>query len=177
MTKPIRGFTAAHAAIAGIVATALCLMLSSPLSSRGDQVPSGCAGNGSGGNIGVLNGATHHVGDAVNFTVGIQVPAGQCQASNVTARLTFPDGTHLDYASPARTQQTRGALQGLTRTLSDSRTSGSKPAKRTCQTCFVARPPQPTRCTLWRRPRVLITPARMAWTLVSLIAVTSRSPC
>src|SRR6266849_2301386 len=99
MTKPIRGFTAAQARIPGIVATAVCLMLSSPLSSRGDQVPSGCAGNGSGGNIGVLNGATHHVGDAVNFTVGIQVPAGQCQASNVTARLTFPDGTHLDYAT------------------------------------------------------------------------------
>src|SRR5215468_2057454 len=63
------------------------------------QFPPACAGNGSGGQINLLNGAIHHVGDAVDFSVGISVPAGQCQGSNITARLTFPDGTVLDYAT------------------------------------------------------------------------------
>ncbi|HXU76533.1 MAG TPA: hypothetical protein VN794_08190, partial [Methylomirabilota bacterium] len=70
-----------------------------PQRAQAHQEPPGCAGNGSGGNIGILNGAFHHVGDAVDFTVGVNVPAGQCQGSNITARLRFPDGTFLDYAT------------------------------------------------------------------------------
>ena len=74
-------------------------LLLSRNSASADQVPPGCAGNGSSGVIGIINGAVHHVGDAVDFTAGVGVPTGQCQASNVTARLTFPDGSHLDYAT------------------------------------------------------------------------------
>ncbi len=99
MSKPTHRFTTLPTAIAGVVATGVFLLLGPAPSSRADQIPPGCAGNGSGGNIGVSNGATHHVGDAVNFIVGVNVPAGQCQATNITARLTFPDGTHLDYAT------------------------------------------------------------------------------
>jgi len=64
-----------------------------------DQYPLSCGGNGSGGVIALINGAVHHVGDAVDFTVGVSVPAGQCQGSNITARLTFPDGSFFDYAT------------------------------------------------------------------------------
>src|SRR5260370_39905514 len=99
MSKPTHRFTTLPTAIAGVLATGLFLLLGAAPASRADQIPPCCAGNGSGGNIGVSNGATHHVGDAVNFIVGVNVPAGQCQATNITARLTFPDGTHLDYAT------------------------------------------------------------------------------
>src|SRR2546425_270311 len=79
-------------AAAGIMSLTQCSL-------RADQVPPGCAGNGSGGTIAVVNGANHHIGDPVDFSVGVNVPAGQCEGSNITARLTFPDGTHIDYAT------------------------------------------------------------------------------
>ena len=77
----------------------LGIWVSSPNTAQAHQEPLGCAGNGSGGTIGVLNGQFHHVGEAVDFTVGVNVPAGQCQGSNITARLRFPDNTFIDYAT------------------------------------------------------------------------------
>src|SRR5215510_9010953 len=67
-----------------VVISASVMGFLSPTVARAHQETPGCAGNGSGGTIGVVNGQFHHVGDAVDFTVGVNVPAGQCQGSNIT---------------------------------------------------------------------------------------------
>jgi hypothetical protein len=100
MCKVTKKTVKASASLAALITYAtLGIWVTTPNAARAHQEPLGCAGNGSGGTIGVLNGAFHHVGDAVDFTVGINVPAGQCQGSNITARIRFPDNTFLDYAT------------------------------------------------------------------------------